>query len=391
MTSDDEPCIVGIGETDYCRYPGSGVSDLELVVVAARRAASDAGLDVRELDGVMTPFMNVSAEELADNLGLRSVRFSAQVQMGGASPVASLQHAGLAVGAGIARAVVVPTGWNGFSNPRSGAAAGSLAITTFRRTVRDYYAVYGTLVPSQVYALLARRHMIEFGTSRAALGAVAMTCRRHAQMNPRSVMQRPMTLDDYLNAPVIVDPYHRLDCCLETDAGAAVIVTSARTARQLDRPLIRIRAVAEGRAKPAADLCNRDDPFRIGLTDAAPRAFDAAGVGPDEMDFAQIYDCFTFEVIQQLEEGGFCARGEGGPFVLGGAIELGGQLPVNTHGGLLSQAHALGMNHVVEAVRQLRHDGGAAQVDGARIGVVTGWGDMGDGSIVILDRMRTPR
>ncbi|MEO7370189.1 MAG: thiolase family protein, partial [Ilumatobacteraceae bacterium] len=323
-----------------------------------------------------------------DNLGMRDVRFSAQVQMGGASPVASLQHAALAVRAGIAKAVVIPTGWNGFSTPRSGTAAASNAITTFRRTVRDYYTTYGTIAPSQVYALMARRHMIEYGTTREALGAVAVACRKHAVLNPKSIMRQPMTLDDYMTSPVIVDPYHRLDCCLETDAGAAVIVSTVAAARASGRPIVRIRAVAEGRATPAADMCNREDPFDIGLTTAAPRAYEAAGVGPDEMNFAQIYDCFTFEVIQQLEEAGFCPRGDGGNFVLGGSIELGGRLPVNTHGGLLSQAHALGMNHVVEAVRQLRGEAGAAQVADARIGVVTGWGDMGDGSIAILDRLR---
>lgn len=387
MLGDDEACIVGIGETDYCRSPGSGVTDLELVVLAARRAAADAGIATVDLDGVMTPFLNASAEELADNLGMRSVRFSAQVQMGGASPVASLQHAALAVRAGIANAVVIPTGWNGFSTPRSGTAAASNAITTFRRTVRDYYTTYGTIAPSQVYALMARRHMIQYGTTREALGAVAVACRKHAVLNPKSIMQQPMTLDDYMASPVIVDPYHRLDCCLETDAGAAVVVSTVGAARAAGRPIVRIRAVAEGRASPAADMCNREDPFRIGLTTAAPAAFEAAGVGPGDMDFAQIYDCFTFEVIQQLEEAGFCERGEGGSFVRNGAIELGGRLPVNTHGGLLSQAHALGMNHVVEAVRQLRGEAGAAQIADARIGVVTGWGDMGDGSIAILDRV----
>ena len=198
-----------------------------------------------------------------------------------------------------------------------------------------------------------------------------------------------MTLDDYLASPWVVEPYRRFDCCLETDAGAAVVVGRAELARALGRSVpVRILAVAEGRARPASDLVNRGDFFDIGLTHAAPRAYEAAGFGPEDMDFAQIYDCFTFEVIQQLEEAGFCPRGEGGRFVAGGAIELGGRLPVNTHGGLLSHAHALGMSHVVEAVRQLRGEGGPAQVAGASLGLVTGWGDMGDGSVAVLQRGR---
>jgi acetyl-CoA acetyltransferase len=196
-----------------------------------------------------------------------------------------------------------------------------------------------------------------------------------------------MTLEDYYDAPWVTEPYRRFDCCLETDAGAAVLVSTLRTARRLGvaDPVV-IAAVAEGRASPASDIVNREDIFHIGLTDAAPRAYDIAGMGPEDMNFAQIYDCFTFEVIQQLEEAGFCARGDGGRFVMDGGIELGGALPVNTHGGLLSQAHALGLNHVVEAVSQLRGTAGPAQVEGARAGVVTGWGDMGDGSIAVLRR-----
>ena len=387
VVDDDTPCIIGVGETDFCRAPGSGVTDLEVVLVAAQRAIADAGLTAELVDGVMTPYINATAEEVADNLGLAEVNFSGQVNMGGASPVASLQHAGLAVSSGAARAVVIPVGWNGYSGPRIKAMATANALTTFRKTLRDYYMAYGTVAPPQVYAMIARRHMEEFGTDERALGAIAVACRSHARLNERALMQAPMTMDDYLASPWVVEPYRRFDCCLETDGGAAVVVGTGALARQLDRSApVRIVAVAEGRARPASDLCNRTDFFDIGLSHAAPRAYAAAGFGPEDMDFAQIYDCFTFEALQQIEEAGFCPRGQGGRFVAGGAIELGGVLPVNTHGGLLSQAHTLGMGHVVEAVRQLRGEAGPAQVDGASLGLVTGWGDMGDGSVAVLQR-----
>lgn len=229
--------------------------------------------------------------------------------------------------------------------------------------------------------------MHDYGTPAEALGTVAVNTRGYAIRNPNALMRKPLTMEDYLASRWVVEPYRLFDCCLETDSGAAVVVTSADRAQRLsERPVAVISSFAEGRPTEPEDMFNRADFFDTGLTHAAPRAWEIAGLGPEDMDFAEIYDCFTFEVLQQLEEAGFCERGGSGAFVLSGATDPGGRLPLNTHGGMLSQGHALGLAHAVEAVRQLRGESGERQLDGARHGVVTGWGDLGDGSLAIISR-----
>ncbi len=381
-------CIVGIGETRYARDKAWAPSTLALNLEASMRALEDAGLRPRDVDGLM-PFPGLScAEEIAANLGIAELAFASTVHMGGASPVASLLHASLAVTSGAAKYVLLASGWPGYSGPRARqTVATEVQSLPGGAIARDYYIPYGLTAPPQWYALMARRHMAEYGTRPEQLGAIAVAMRRHAQRNPNAVMRgRPITLEDYLASPLIAAPYRLLDCCLETDGGAALVVTSEERARDLAKRPVHLLAVAAGQPHPADEIVGRKDLFRIGLTGAAPRAFAQAGVRPSDVDFAEVYDCFTFEVLQQLEEAGFCKRGEGGSFVEGGRIELGGELPVNTHGGLLSEAHVVGMNHVVEAVRQLRGDAGERQVPGAELGVVTGFGDFGDGSLAVLGR-----
>jgi acetyl-CoA acetyltransferase len=387
----DQACIVGIGETDYCRAPGSGKSELALMLEATRTALADAGLEARDVDGIMTPIWGSSAEELAVHLGIEDLRYAVQVNMGGASSVVGLQSAATAVAFGLASTVLIPFAWNGFSGRRVRGDMTALAqeLARFEASVgiavRDFYIPYGSSSPAQWYTLMAQRHLQQYGTPREALGAIAVACRAHAQLNDRAVMRgKPMTMDDYLASPWICEPYKLLDCCLETDGAAAIIVTSAERARRLGRKPVFVAGVGEGHPYPADDIINRPDLLTIGLTHAAPRAYAMAGLGPEDADFAQIYDCFTFEVLHQLEEAGFARRGEGAAFVADGNIQLGGTCPINTHGGLLSQAHVAGLNHLVEATRQLRGTAGRAQVEHARVGIVTGWGDFGDGGLAVL-------
>ncbi|MBP9800942.1 MAG: hypothetical protein KBD39_12620 [Sterolibacterium sp.] len=384
----DKACIVGIGDTPYCRKPGSGMSEAALQLKAALAAIEDAGLKASQIDGIL-PFPNLGkAEAMAASLGCNNLRFAATLHMGGAAPVAGLRLAALAVTSGAADYVLVPGAWNGFSGARvRETTSQDVHSIPGGAIARDFYIPYGYTAPPQWYALMARRHMHEFGTTHEQLGAVAIAMRKHANLNPAALMHgKPLTMEDYLASMMIADPYKLLDCCLETDGGAAFVVTSTERARDLQQKPIYVMGAAAGQPYPADEIPNRPDIHQVGLSIAAPEAFRMAGVTPADADFAQIYDCFTFEVIQQLEEAGFCKRGEGGAFVENGGIELGGCLPVNTHGGLLSHAHSLGVGHLVEAVRQLRGECGERQVKDAEIGVVTGWGDFGDGSIAILRR-----
>jgi acetyl-CoA acetyltransferase len=204
-------------------------------------------------------------------------------------------------------------------------------------------------------------------------------------LNPNATMRRPMTIEDHQASRIISDPFRLLDCSLESDGAAAVVISAPDIAKDLRKPPVLVIGVAEGHPDSPSVITQRPDMTTLGLAKAAPRAFAMAGVTHSDIDVAEVYDCFTYIVMCQLEDMGFCKKGEGGGFVENGALGINGRLPVNTHGGLLSEAHMAGMNHIVELTRQLRGEA-VVQVPDAEIGLVTGFGDLGDGSIAIMRR-----
>jgi acetyl-CoA acetyltransferase len=237
---------------------------------------------------------------------------------------------------------------------------------------REFGPEFGLFGAAAVHAFGATRHMHEYGTTHDQLGAIAVACRKHAQLNPQAQIRKPMSLQDYHDSPWIVWPYHLLDCCLRSDGAAAIIVTSAERARNLrTRP---VYVMGMGRANNSRGPYYGNHMTETGGKESGEQAFRMAGITPRDIDVAQIYDCFTYIALVTLEDYGFCKKGEGGPFVTGGRIELGGELPMNTSGGMLSEGYVEGMLQIVEGVRQLRGECGPRQVENAEIGIVSGNG-----------------
>ena len=372
--------IIGIGETEYSR--GADKSSIGLMLEASLKAILDAGLKPNDIDGVIPYSLGPVAEEVMTGLNLTDVRYSAQTPLGGASPVAALQSAAAVIAAGVCRNVLVVLGRRGASESR---VASRIAAMPQFRQISEFENPIGAIAPAQLYAPMARRHMELYGTNEDQFAEIAVTMRDHALLNDNAIMKKPLTVEEHHASRMISDPFRLFDCCLESDGGTAVVVSAADRAKDTRAP-VTILGVAEGHPDSPSTITQRPDLMTLGLAKAAPRAFEMAGVKHADIDVAQIYDCFTYMVICELEDLGFCEKGEGGAFVEGGRIRLGGELPINTHGGLLSQAHIAGMNHVYELVRQLRGEGGPAQVEDAEIGLVTGYGDLGDGSVAIMQK-----
>jgi acetyl-CoA acetyltransferase len=381
MSLFEKAAVSGIGETEYVR--GSGKSPIVMQMEASLKACADAGISPKDIDGVIPYGGAVVAEDFITNFGIQDLRFSATTPMGGASPVASVQCAVAMVAAGICKHVLIPLGRDGWSGARIGSRVQQMPQF---KVIGEFEMPMGAIAPAQLYAPMARRHMELYGTTSRQLGSIAVSTRQHAILHGNATMTKPITIEDHQNSRMISDPLRLLDCSLESDGGAAVIISSAERARDLRQRPVYIMGVAEGHPDSPSAITQRPDLTRLGVAKAAPKAFAMAGVTHADIDVAEIYDCFTYIVMCQIEDLGFCKKGEGGAFVENGALGLGGRLPVNTHGGLLSQAHMAGINHVVELTRQLRGEGGKTQVADAEIGLVTGYGDMGDGSVAIMRR-----
>jgi acetyl-CoA acetyltransferase len=369
----DKTAIVGLGATPYYKRGASMPQTLEeLVGKSILAAVHDAGLNVRDIDGFAYFAGGFDTSLLAETLGIPEIRFSATLTGTGGGSAGAIGLASAAIVSGQAE-VVVCVGANQQGAQRFGSITAAYPATP----ENAFFSASGLVGPGHMFALLARRHMHLYGTTREDFAEVALSTRANAVNNPNAMMRQPMSRDDYFKAPMLADPHCLYDFCLETDGAVAVIVTSAERARDLRQTPVRILAGCHGGSRDWGRsiywMNMPDESFASsGHASVAKRLYAAAGVGPQDIDVAQIYDHFTSQVIMQLEDYGFCEKGEGGPFVRSGAIRLnGGELPVNTDGGQLSCGYVWGMTHVREAVEQLR---GVAvnQVAGARLALVTG-------------------
>ena len=384
--------VVGVGESEYARWGKIGdVSEHALACQAIQRAVEDAGLSMDDVDGLAS-FAEDRNEAifLAAELGLPSLNFANMVWMpGGGGGCAAIGNAAMAVETGQAEVVVVYRSlcqgqFFRFGNPSAAAAPPPGGPPTVQQANSIFLASMGFAMPcgllmaAAAYALPTRRHMHLYGTTSEQLGHIAVTFREHASRNPRAVMgSRPMTLEDYLASPMIADPHRLFDCCLESDGACAVVITSAERARDLAKRPVEVLGSVQGAPKgyafgPFTNANVADDLYATGGTEQmANRLWEKTGLGPSDVDVAQIYDHFTGCVVMQIEDFGFCKRGEGGPFVESGALAWkGGSLPTNTHGGSLSEAYIHGLNHVVEGVRALRGES-TSPVDDAEVCLVT--------------------
>jgi acetyl-CoA acetyltransferase len=365
-----EAALVGIGCTEYSR--DSGVSVFALAARAVKSAVEDAGLSLADVDGLCTfgPNDSIPPNLLAQAIGIPSLSFYVDQFFGGSVSLTMLGQASLALAAGVADCVVCYRAINGRSGTRlNGSTRGGGARLPWDMQFK-YSA--GVVAPAQEIAMAARAHMLKYGTTSEDLGRIAILSRTNALDNDRAMMRTPMTMDDYLASRWIAEPFRMFDCCLETDGAVAVVLVRADRARDLPHRPVLVQGAAWG---GGITVINNgiSDYTESPARPIADRLYGAAGLGPGDMDFAELYDCFTYNVLSQIEGYGFAEPGGVPALLRDGAFDRGsGSLPLNTHGGLLSEGYLHGMNHVYEAVQQIRGEAGHRQVDAHDVALVTG-------------------
>jgi acetyl-CoA acetyltransferase len=383
MSLRDRAAVVGVGASQYYKRGQSlPQTSLELVGKAILAALDDAGLSVRDVDGFGLYSFGLDTALVAQTLGIPEVRFSGMLTGGGGGAAGSVGLAAAAIASGMADVVVSymtlqQAGLRRFGASFAGSAGGGGQYSAPPSPEGDFVRPAGLLGPGQMFSIVARRHMHQYGTRREHFAEVAISSRNNAIPRESALMRSPLTLDDYFDARMISDPLCLYDYCLECDGAVAVVTTSAERARDLRQPPVHVLATAHGgngRWGQAITWMNMNDEYfaSSGHRPVAKRLYEMAEVGPADVDVAELYDHFTPMVLMQLEDYGFCPIGESGAFVEAGNIRFpSGSLPVNTHGGNLSEAYIIGMTHVKEAVEQLR---GTAvnQVRDAEIALVTG-------------------
>ncbi|RSN63008.1 lipid-transfer protein [Amycolatopsis sp. WAC 04182] len=378
MTLSGRAAIAGIGATEFSK--DSGRSELRLAAEAVSSALKDAGLSPSDVDGLVSFTMDGNSEiAVARELGIPELKFFSRIHYGGGAAAATVQQAAMAVATGVADVVVAYRAFNERSGMRFGQVSSAAAGQVNSSGVDNaFHYPMGIATPAATVAMLARRYMHEYGATSEDFGRVAVVDRARAATNPQAWFYgKPITLEDHQASRWVAEPLHLLDCCQESDGGIALVIVSAERARDLPhRPAV-IAAAAQGSGPDQYVMTSyyRDDlPALPEMGVVGRQLWEQSGLGPGDMDLAVLYDHFTPYVLMQLEELGFCGKGEAKDFIGGGTLELDGKLPLNPHGGQLGEAYIHGMNGIAEGVRQLR--GSAVnQVDGAsRVLVTAGTG-----------------
>ena len=386
----DRAAIAGIGATEFSK--DSGRSEMRLACEAVAAALADAGIAPADVDGMVTFTADTNPEiQIARNLGIGDLKMFSRIHHGGGAGGGCVQQAAMAVACGVADVVVCYRAFNERSGNRFGAGVqGRAPQSNAEASHFSWYAPFGLLTPAQWVAMFARRIMHEYGVTSEDFGRIAVADRRHAALNPAAFFYgKPITLEGHQASRWIVEPLHLLDCCQESDGAQALVVTSLDRARDLQQRPAVIRGAAQGAGEQQQMMTSYYRPSITGLPEmglVARQLYATAGVGPDDIQTAVVYDHFTPFVLPQLEEFGFCGRGEAKDFIRDGNIELGGRLPINTNGGQLGEAYIHGMNGIAEGVRQVRGSSVNQVDDVEHVLVTAGTGVPTSGVILGADR-----